>query len=335
MYLLQESLRPKLETIGNELLPVIAYGDALGLPAEKATAEQILQRYGRITQLIDITQNPFIGQYPAGMWSDDTQLSVAVAEALIDADGFDMESLTNSHIKALLASPMGWGGSTQKSVERLMAGIHWRESGNEMGEGNGILMKMAPLVYWQVARDVDTWERQRQIELLTRMTHNNDLSVVTALVHADVLEVLALEVDSDEDTDHPFILRRAAEKASRYEQVYPEAGNKTSRILGGMALDGYDLSKEKIAAYCPGGGFHSPETLGMVYGHLAITPTYPEVMFEAVNSGGDTDSTGSIAGATALFAYGSVELPQDASLLKDKVYLEDVSKRLTRIALQM
>lgn len=332
MYLSNEELRPKLESIGREILPVIAYGDALGLPVEKKTAAEIQGIYGRITRLIDITENPFIGQYPAGMWSDDTQLSLAVAESLINADGFSMDAIVQSHIDALKASPMGWGGSTQKSVERLMTGKKWWESGNVKGEGNGILMKMAPLVYWQIARGIDVRERHEQIEQLTRMTHNNDLSVVTALVHADALEVLAIDVDvreSLEDIDFQFLVRRAAEQARRYESMYSGAGNKTSHILGEMALDGIGLTKERIAVYCPGGGFHSPETLGMVYGHLALTATYPEVTIETVNAGGDTDSTGSIVSTMALFAYGSVELPSDANLLIEKGKLDAVSRELT------
>lgn len=338
MYLTNEEIRPKLEDIGNEMLTVVAYGDALGLPAEMAKAEQILERYGRITRLIDITENPFIGQYPAGMWSDDTQLSMAVAQSLIDAGEFNMDAIVQSHVDALKASPMGWGRSTQKSVERLMSGSKWWESGSKEGEGNGILMKMAPLVYWQIARDIPEQESRIQLEQLTRMTHNNDLSVVTTLVHAAGLDVLARHVDvrdGTEELDFHFLLNYAANKARDYEGMYPDAGNKTSYILGEMALDGSGLTKERVAMYCPDGGFHSPETLGMVYGHLALTATYPEVMIETVNAGGDTDSTGSIVGTMSLFAYGKVELPPDAHLIREKNRLETVSKQLARTALRL
>lgn len=70
----------KIENIGEQLLPAIAYGDAAGLPVETMSRERIAETYGSIDHLLPATCNPFyIGEFTPGTWSDDTQLSMAVA----------------------------------------------------------------------------------------------------------------------------------------------------------------------------------------------------------------------------------------------------------------
>jgi ADP-ribosylglycohydrolase len=95
-----------LRQTGEILIPAIAYGDAAGLPVETKTARYIAENYGRISQLLPPVDNPFFrGQFEAGTWSDDTQLSLAVSEALIMADGFDLDAQAETHIAEFERTP--------------------------------------------------------------------------------------------------------------------------------------------------------------------------------------------------------------------------------------
>ena len=88
-----------LRTIGDGLLPAIAYGDAAGLPVETKSHQQIAAKYGTIDQLVASHDNPFyMCEFTPGTWSDDTQLSMAVARALVCARGFDMQAIADEHV---------------------------------------------------------------------------------------------------------------------------------------------------------------------------------------------------------------------------------------------
>src|SRR3990172_11810807 len=131
----------------------IAIGDALGMPVETLTADVIAKRFGRIMNYLRPEGHKWYNGRDAGTWTDDTQLSLAVAESLIANGKIDMDDLAARHVAALpTAKQFGWGRSTRKSVTRLSQGVHWSESGksNEpnQGMGNGVAMKVAPIGAW-------------------------------------------------------------------------------------------------------------------------------------------------------------------------------------------
>jgi ADP-ribosylglycohydrolase len=67
----------------------LAIGDALGYPAEFMSLSQIHEEYGpRGVQ--DFKPSGF---HPAGRFTDDTQMTIAVAEALIEAGHDDLDTL--------------------------------------------------------------------------------------------------------------------------------------------------------------------------------------------------------------------------------------------------
>ena len=301
------------------LLPAIAYGDALGLPVEKKTREEIAEIYGKVTQLEDITSNPFLGEHPAGTTSDDTQLSVAVAESIISSYGINMRDIASRHIKAFLESDMGWGGSTRNSMKRLQEGMDFRRSGEPEGKGNGVLMKMAPLTAHIVRNSSLLGDRTEVLDMFTRMTHDNDLSVVTSLVHHEVCTgLLRGKLDHEEVPAYAAFVARWAEKR------YPGAASEVSRLLGNLASLG-QIDPDAIVALAPRGGFYAPETLIMAYGSFALEPIFPASAVEAVNLGGDADSISSVVSAMSVMYQNEVVMPADINKIKDLERLKKLS----------
>lgn len=323
----------------DKLCEAVAYGDAAGLPVETKSASQIKERYGTIATLLPPTDNPFFaGEYPEGTWSDDTALTLAVAEGIIEADGFDIHAQAKTHIKALDETPKtdwegkqvprGFGRSTFKSIERLKSGVSPLEAGEPEGAGNGVIMKLGPLAAWAVYR-TDGGEIYQDIEQLTLMTHANDTAIAASQVHMDVLRTLA---GANKGDDHVEVLQEGLHTAlTTHKSEYPEAINELERTLRYVRNAIGPVSGSDILEHTDGKGFYVPQTLAMVYGAFLRSPRFPESVFTAANLGGDTDSTAAIIAVMSLFFEKDVELPADAKKLHQRERLVRTGRELAKV----
>ncbi len=319
-----------------EVLPAIAYGDAAGLPVEGKPAECIRERYGRITELQAPSDHPFFPGSARGTVSDDTQLSLAVAESLIRTGGFSIESLADEHIATYRQAPRtaegvpcGWGGSTIKAVERMIRGVSPRESGEKGKAGNGVVMKMAPLVVWQVLGEVDKRTRRGQYDLLTNMTHNSEIARICTRLHGEVLSAL-LEG------------RTVSEAADRFIQTLAVNDfSKESELLHRAVYHPCQTDEELAERYAAGKsgtdyGFYVPETLAMAYDiFLGVGGDMQAAVYRAVNLGGDSDSTASIVAAMIVCqSGGAYKEPPDMESVQGIEQLRTVSTQLAEAALR-
>lgn len=319
-----------------QILPAIAYGDAACLPVEGKPAEYIRERYGRITELQAPSDHPFFPGSARGTVSDDTQLSLAVAESLIRTGGFSLKSLAAGHVAAYRQAPRiaegvpcGWGGSTVKAVERIISGVSPRESGEKVKAGNGVIMKMAPLVVWQVLGEVDGRTRRGQYDLLTNMTHNSEIARICTRLHGEVLSAL-LEGRTVSEAADRFIQTLAVNDFSKESELL-------HRAVYHPCQTGEELA-ERYAAGKSGTdyGFYVPETLAMAYDiFLGVSGDMQAAVYRAVNLGGDSDSTASIVAAMiACQSGGAYKEPPDMESVQGIEQLRTVSTQLAEAALR-
>jgi len=326
-----------MEHKGNVLIPVIAYGDAAGLPVETRSAEYIAETYGKIQSLLPTNENPlFANESEPGIWSDDTQLTMAVARALIKAGEFNIETMVESHISAYDSTPeifrkgkmikRGWGGSTIDAMEKLKLGISPAESGTVDGSGNGVLMKIAPLAYWQAAQDTPDDVRYEQYDALTNMTHNSAISRLTTRVHGDMLKYL-IENGYEKNGFTNELFNSVAQ-----HEVATQSGGEASEILSYLSSM---ENRNDILVGTDAKGFYAPQTLAMAYGAFILNEgKFTESVYEAVNLGGDTDSTASIvAGMSAFASQEIVRIPIDHQQLDQLQLLKKTSRQLAQRAL--
>lgn len=329
----------KLRHIGEALIPSIAYGDAAGLPAETMSAAKIRHVFGHIERLQKPDHNPFYkGDFEAGTWSDDTQLSMVVAQSLIDADGFGLRSMARGHVDAYYetsqiirsdgrAITRGWGGATTRSVERIMDGMSPLDSGERDGAGNGVIMKIAPLVYWQTARKIQLAERYRQYDALTTMTHDSPVARLATRVHGDVLGHLM-----ENGYEHDAFLTCLFHSIREHERVCHshEVGNALWYLR-----QTNQFTTETILQETDGKGFYVSQTMAMAYGVFMQHPhDFERAVFAAVNLGGDTDSTASIVATMVCAATaGEYDNPVDFESIQDKTRLTRLSAKLAQAAL--
>jgi len=330
------SRRENIHGAAREILPAIAYGDAAGLPVEAMSAEQISENYGRITELQAPSDHPFFPGSARGTVSDDTQLSLAVARSLLKNNGFSLESLADEHIAAYRQAPRtaegvpcGWGGSTVKAVERMISGVSPRESGEKDKAGNGVVMKMAPLVVWQVLSEVDGRTRRGQYDLLTNMTHNSEIARICTRLHGEVLSAL-LEGRTVSEAADSFIRNLAVNNFSKESELLYQAVHSPCQT-----------DEELVERYAAGKsgtdyGFYVPETLAMAYDiFLGAGGDMQAAVYRAVNLGGDSDSTASIVAAMiACQSGGTYKEPPDMESVQGIEQLRTVSTQLAEAALR-
>ena len=113
--------------------------------------------------------------------SDDTQLTLATCESIIENGGVHAERLA-SHFATWFATGRvtGIGASTLKAMRDLVAGVHWAVAGSrgEFSAGNGAAMRIAPLAF---LLDPTTHADRTVIRDICRITHHNDEAYVGAL----------------------------------------------------------------------------------------------------------------------------------------------------------
>ncbi len=328
-----------LERTGQNLLEAIAYGDAAGIAVEYADAADIEARHGRVNKLLAPMAHPhFVNEKSPGVWTDDTQLSLAVAEGLIIADGFDLNTQAETFIQAYRETPQvffedewtprGWGGSTTRSAERLIAGVSPVESGEPDGAGNGVVMKLGPLALWQAMRGTTNDERYVQYDALTTMTHDSDVARWATRLHGDFLLRLLSTSEHDKLELVEYIQDR-----THYHESELGLDDSNSQLLAYLQQT---VDHRSILRHTDGRGFYVPQTLAMAYGaFFAAPPDFSTAVYEAVNLGGDTDSIASItANMVNFYKKGDIVLPKDAELLQDRPRLREVSKSLTNLAMK-
>lgn len=253
-----------------------AVGDALGVPFETKLVnfEPLLAWDGK-TFLGSEHHKLLPGQY-----SDDTQMSLMVAESLIENSGFNPDDLSVRYVDWMTSGRWrGHGKTTKMALERLVAGKHWSESGVAGSLGNGTAMRAAPFgVYFR--NDIKSLVSIVKID--SAITHASDDAEAGALAIA-LTAAWAVNDDLDDLLDRlvehlPDCKVRSiiASLDSLVNSEHIDA-SQALRVLGTKAN-----VKETVPA--------------ALYCFLKFND-YHEAVEASIRAGGDTDTTAAIVGA--------------------------------------
>lgn len=297
----------------------VAVGDALGMSFEVLSPAEIQNKVGRVDRFYPASINPKIfaseRHLPAGAWTDDTQLTLATMEALIESSGrFDMDVIARRHVEAYLGDRRGWGRSTRNACKRLSEGVSWRESGEPGGSGNGVMMKIAPLGLYS---SVTPFDRRRLLEF-AEMTHREPYAIVAGCVHAWIVEDLA-RIAYARPLPFPNFSGMVQYYARMFEAELPSHENKISEL----AFLLYELqesgtlsreSPEELSLRFGGGtkaAFSAYNSFGLSYAMFLRNPNSFDAVYDAIAAGGDTDSNASIVGSLLGALHGEKIIPLD------------------------
>lgn len=296
----------------------LAVGDALGAPVEFLQAlEDIAEKYPPYG-VRDF--EPW--QHPAGTYTDDTQMSLAVARALIEAGDGGLDELMSVMAREFVQwstsddNDRAPGCTCMTGCRRLASGTDWREAGVAASKGCGSAMRTAPigLHYWQ--------DEQRVIEVARASslpTHGHPTAVAAAAASALLVR---WALNDDDPAEYPHRLARVMramgdgdEVAVLVERIPDVLDEPPERVLreGGLGLSWTGDEAVASALYC---FCRSPRD-------------YRDTVVTAANTIGDSDSIACIAGAISGAYNGLGAIPAHwCRDVEDSGYLLEIADKL-------
>jgi ADP-ribosyl-[dinitrogen reductase] hydrolase len=281
------------------LLFGVALGDALGVPVEFMSREEIRED--------PVTDMRGYGTYnlPAGTFSDDSSLTFCLAEALLSE--FDLTTIGNTFVKwyhynywTARGSVFDIGHTTRVAIDRLAEGVKPSLAGcyDASDNGNGALMRIAPLVFYVFDKPLS--ERFALARQVSAMTHGHLRSVIACFYYLEFAKQLL-------------------EKKNKFD-IYQNLQGLVTDHLEELCIDKvelglfdrllkqnvFEVQEEDISS--TGYVLH---TLEASIWTLLSTNDYEAAVLKAVNLGDDTDTTGSVTGALAGLLYGVEEMPSN------------------------
>jgi len=271
-------------------------GDALGVPVEfkdRATVQlnavNSMREYGTHDQ-------------PRGTWSDDGAMILCTADSLVnhELNIDDMGARFVRWMKDGLWTANGEvfdvGGTTSTALLRIAKGIPADESGVnvEDGNGNGSLMRILPVVLRFAAEATESFAGR--LEKVSAITHAHCRSRMACVFYGLMIRQVLLGWQPQAALDSA-----RAEFTGWYERS-PEfscfkrilGDDLTSLPEGEIVSTGYVLHTLHASLWC-----------------LITTSNFKDCVLKAVNLGGDTDTTGCVAGGLAGIAYGMKSIPAE------------------------
>lgn len=292
-----------------------AVGDALGMPTEGYTAEEISSRFGPVSEMLAAPEGHFHTGLEAGQFTDDTEETLLLAESLIEASGFSAKHFAEKLIGWGTAWTLderlnrGVGFTTRSAVESLIAGISWQESGLSIPTC-GSAMRAAPIGLL-FHRDLDLVARYADLQSLP--TH------ITSAARAGAMAVATAVALCLQGFPREFVLRTAAGKAGLIDRQFAE------KLLSVELLLDLEVDEALRATGCS--PLASETVPAAFYCFLRFEPE--EALITAASSGGDTDSIASIAGSLFGAANGVAWIPDRwLSALEQKGRIEATARGL-------
>ena len=279
----------------------LALGDALGMPTQAMSPQQIQTVYGHVTGLVDGDKSqPYAPGMAAGSVTDDTEQALLIASLLLKGHGSGLNLDASEFSHALLAWEDSMiergsldllGPSTKVALERVRAGENPLRVGGE-GTTNGAAMRVTP-----IGIAASTSDRQLFADAVwssCQVTHATRQGFQSAALVAAAVS-LGIDAGAADVTDLLW-------KAVAFVRSLPERGAwspepdvvaATHRVLKLAAQPASSLEwlVEQI-----GTSVASAQAIPMAFALLARDPS-PRALLEAANLGGDTDTIGAIAGA--------------------------------------
>jgi ADP-ribosyl-[dinitrogen reductase] hydrolase len=256
-----------------------AIGDALGMPLEFGPR--------RPTKCLVRQMEP--GRIPAGTFTDDTEMALALADSLLAHLPLDPADLAQRFTAWYLAGPDDVGIHTGKVLSRIAAGVPWEQAVETVqrlrpdSAGNGSVMRCWPLA-------LAHWDEPRQLlvdsQLQSRVTHPHpECQSGSAFVNLTIYALL-----------QGATAREAVATTLEMAAVM--------RPLKAVIRQAPERQRDELLN--SGWVRHTLESA--VWG-LLTSGSFEEAVVQVINLGQDADTAGTVVGALAGASYGLHAIP--------------------------
>jgi poly(ADP-ribose) glycohydrolase ARH3 len=286
-------------------------GDALGAPFEGLPPETIYYDFGPARRLFE---RPPDATLP---YTDDTQMTIGVAECLLECGGIDAEILAG-RFRDNYEPWRGYGPGTRKLLDAMGAGAEWRSmtggafAGGSLG--NGAAMRAAPvglLFHLDLDRVCD--EARRSAVL----THAHPIGIDGAVLMAAAVALVVAADAFDRRVFFDELGRRAATEEFQWQLRTAARLGPDDSLTFGNSLEAHRWVTTALTCFA-----FSPDS-------------YEDAVGRAIAMGNDTDTLAAMAGSLSGAYLGPGALPlvvlaavEDGA--KGRTYVEGLARELYR-----
>lgn len=297
----------------------LVVGDALGVPVEFLSREQIKNR--NIGEFLEpVVGMEYNGTYkmPIGTWSDDSSMALATLASIIDNDGLVPEHMMENFIEwesngkfTPFGNVFDIGITCHRAIENYKKNADILTCGmsDEYSNGNGSLMRVLPvcLYYYDKQRETSediTNDIIEGIGLISGLTHSHIRSKIACGLYYFMCKSI---LESRENSKLESILQKGIDDGIEFYKQKLVKNNEMAhygRIVNltefkklfecEIKSSGYVVDSLEAAIWC-----------------LLNTNSYKECLLKAVNLGMDTDTVAAIAGGLAGLYYGYDNIPAE------------------------
>lgn len=322
-----------------------AIGDALGYPIEFVYSfNDICARYGKegITEF-DMSYPWLESEEKKALFSDDTQMTLYTAEGLLEAER-NGKPIAPTVCNAYLAWYAHQAGRKVKisyqsklsEIEELnqnrapgntclsaLAAIHAGKEPQNASKGCGGIMRVAPVGLYGAAHDWSPADTARLSGELAELTHLHPLSTYSSATLAVIVQLCASSEDAVDKEMFKGIVDKSLKIVSDVYGADAAAMDEFRKIVGNaMSLEDDPQSDWQIIEDRIGEGWVAEETLAIaLFSTLRHVDDFTGCLISAVNHGGDSDSTGAVAGNIIGAILGDDAIP---GKFKKEIQLRDL-----------
>jgi poly(ADP-ribose) glycohydrolase ARH3 len=268
----------------------VAVGDALGRPVKGWSAARIAREIGEVRDMLG---------HPAGRTTEDTEMTIAVAEWLL-ADGELDGGRLARRIERLHDPDRDYGRTTTDFLRRLRSGEHWETAGLHAfargSFGNGAAARIAPCaLLFHRSREA----LERAVDLCASVTHCHPLGIAGAALQARQVARALEPHGAGFDAASFAVDVRSATLSVEFRQKL--------RAVEDCLARSADAASVRDRLGCNATALGSVATA--LFCFLSRPESFEEALVFAVSLGGESDSLGAMTGAIAGAYHGERSIP--------------------------
>ena len=309
----------------------VAIGDTLGRPFEGWLRDKIFSQIDNFGEFIENNKHLF------KTYTDDTQLTLHTAEALINGNGYNQKYFIDEYIAWLDDPPIGPGFGCISSIRKLKNDVIPELAASNSG-GNGTAMRVSPIGLYY-CKDFNGLKEAAVKS--SELTHNHPAAAGAVIIARAVAYLLFKDPEEGFSTKEFFdtIISSISNSQDEIWKEFVVILRKVESNLN-MTVETGLIKFSQVGVKAPyfiedylGLAFVHPYTLSTVacsiFVFLKRLNSFKECIFELPTSGGDSDTIGAIGGSLAGAYFGRENIPMDlVKLIKNNKKIQKLGQTL-------
>ncbi len=278
----------------------LAIGDALGMPFEGISFDEIREKHGVVKEFM-----PSDDGLSAGEWTDDTEQALILAESLCETLYFSPDNFAEKLKKIQLSHR--YGPTSTRAITNLKRGYSWRESGIE-SDTDGSSMRVSPigLLYHYNYSLVENYAA-----IASSITHKGNAAIAGSVAVAVAIACILNEDD--------MLFEEVVKRVEKYDTLTAE------KIEYAYQIRNASLSK---AVKELGNTIMAFDAVPMAFYCYFSSKNFEQAVIKGASAGGDTDTIAAMAGSMKGAETGFEKIPAKFKKIKDLDRILEISDLL-------